>query len=446
MRKRTVLFIALMLLSMMMLAACSSQDSQDNAEPNNTGTQQEEQTETPAPAEEENLDPVVLKLYPGQWIIDEDLELLINEPLQRKYPHISVERIERSENPLEEYIMSNGQLDLITTWNGSMANWQELNLFEDLIPLIDKYDIDLNRFDQGAIDTILAIPGNGELFGLPYNRQYNVLYYNKEIFDRFGVSYPKDGMTWDETIELATRLTREEDGISYRGLDPENVTRVMFQLGLNVVDAETERANVNSEPYRKLFETVYKIYAIPGNKPPQWGYSAYDAFVKDRNVAMSAMVNLTNTIVEHGEGLDWDMAQYPSFEDNPNVYGMYDMHMISVTKNSQYKDEAMKVLEVLFSDEVQMDAVTKTGRISLLNDPKFQEAYGSENPVLKDKHLEAIFMSTPAHAPRFSKHYSKASGILREHFYQYADGEKDINEALRDAEEEINQYIEANTD
>ena len=444
MKKKMILIFTTTLFLVIMLSACTSQDPSDSSGAQDSNTPAAPNGDVEAPAEQ-NSDPVVLKLYPGQWIIDEDLELLINEPLQKKYPHISVERIDRNENPLEEYIMSNGQLDLITTWNGSMANWQELELFEDLLPLINQSGIELERFDQGSVDTILAIPDNGQLYGLPYNRQYNALYYNKEIFDRFGVNYPEDGMTWDETIELATKLTRVDDGVAYRGLDPENVTRVMFQLGLNVVDAATDKADVNSDSYRKLFETVNRIYAIPGNKPPEWGYSAYNAFVKDRNVAMSAMVNLTNTIVEHGEGLDWDIAQYPSFEDNPDVYGMYDMHILSITKNSKHKDDALKVLEVLFSDEVQMDAVTKTGRISLLNDSKFQEAYGSENPVLQGKHLEAIFMSTPAHAPRFSKHYSKASGILRDHFYQYADGNKDVNEALRDAEEEINQYIEANS-
>ncbi|NOU90117.1 extracellular solute-binding protein [Paenibacillus sp. LMG 31460] len=44
-----------------------------------------------------------------------------------------------------------------------------------------------------------------------------VLYYNKDIFDKFGISYPRNGMTWDEVYDLAKKLNRTEDGISYRG-------------------------------------------------------------------------------------------------------------------------------------------------------------------------------------------------------------------------------------
>lgn len=34
------------------------------------------------------------------------------------------------------------------------------------------------------------------------------LYYNKDLFDKFGVSYPKDGMTWDEVLELNRQLDK----------------------------------------------------------------------------------------------------------------------------------------------------------------------------------------------------------------------------------------------
>jgi ABC-type glycerol-3-phosphate transport system substrate-binding protein len=124
---------------------------------------------------------------------------------------------------------------------------------------------------------------------------------------------------------------------------------------------------------------------------------------------------------------------------------MYDMHIISVSKTSKYKEEAMKVLEVLFSDETQMIATKKTGRISPLKDPKFQKAFGEEMPLLKGKHLESIFKSKPAPAPRFSIHYGKTNLMLEKQFQEYVDGKKDVNTALRNAEEEINQYIMTNS-
>jgi ABC-type glycerol-3-phosphate transport system substrate-binding protein len=420
--------ISMVIVSLSVLSACGSQQTSGD----NTS-----KTETPH-------EPVVLKLYPGQLITPEDMSIMINEPLQKKYPYISVEVIDRSKNPLQDYVAMGGQMDLITQWNGSLSSNMDLGIFEDISPLAQKQGLDLGRFDSQAVETVRTISNDGKLYGLPYNEQFNALYYNKDIFDKFGVTSPKDGMTWEEAIDLSKKLTRQVDGVQYRGLDPESVARMSFPLSLNIVDAKTNKVSVNSEPYKKLFEMANNVYSVPGNKPAKWNTSSYDAFMKDKTVAMVANVNLFPYLAQVSD-LNWDLVQYPSYKEKPNVYGMFDLHIMSVSKTSKYKDEAMKVLEVLFSDEVQMIATKKTGRVSPLKDPKFQQAYGSEMPLLKGKNIQSIFKSKPAPAPRLSTYYSKASSIMVSKFQEYADGKKDINTALRETEEETVKYIQEQT-
>jgi multiple sugar transport system substrate-binding protein len=429
MKMKAAAMISTVLISATVLSACGSQ--QTSGGDNSGGTAKVE-----APK-----DPVVLKLYPGQLITPEDMSLMINGPLQKKYPYISVEVIDRSKNPLAEYVAMGGEMDLITQWNGSMSQNMDLGIFEDITPMLQKNSLDLSRFDSQAIETIKTISADGKLNGLPYNVQFNALYYNKDVFDKFGIAYPKDGMTWENAIDLSKKLTRQVDGVSYRGLDPEGVARMSFPLSLNIIEAKTNKVLVNSDPYKKLFEMAGSVYATPGNKPAKWNTSSYDAFMKERTVGMVATVNLFPYLAQVPD-LNWDLVQYPSYKEKPNVYGMYDLHIMSVTKTSKHKDEAMKVLEVLFSDEVQMIAAQKTGRVSPLKDPKYQQAYGSEMPVLKGKNIQSIFKSKPAPAPRLSAYYSKASSIMSGKFQEYADGKKDVNTALREAEEEIAKYAQ----
>lgn len=420
--------ISMAIVSVSVLSACGNQPAPGGAQG--------------SPVSEKPHDPVVLKLYPGQMITPEDMAMMINEPLQKKYPYITVEVIDRSKNPLDNYIAMGEQLDLITQWNGSMSQNMDLALFEEITPLAQKQGLDIGRFDPQAIETVKNISNDGKLYGLPYNVQFNALYYNKDIFDKFGVAYPKDGMTWEDTIELSKKLSRTQDGTAFRGLDPENVARMSFPLSLNIVDAKTSKALVNSEPYKRLFEMTNSVYSVPGNKPSKWKYSTYDAFMKERTVGMFGTVNLFPYLAQVPDFTGWDLAQYPSYKEKPNVYGMFDLHIMAVSKTSKYKEEAAKVLEVLFSDDVQMIATKKTGRVSALKDPKFQQAYGADMPLLKGKNIQSIFKSKPAPAPRLSTYYSKASGIMTTKFQDYADGKKDVNTALREAEEEINKYIE----
>jgi multiple sugar transport system substrate-binding protein len=52
-----------------------------------------------------------------------------------------------------------------------------------------------------------------KIFALPMTLGYYVMYYNNNIFDKFGVSYPKDGMTWDDVAALAKKVSHLESGL-----------------------------------------------------------------------------------------------------------------------------------------------------------------------------------------------------------------------------------------
>jgi ABC-type glycerol-3-phosphate transport system substrate-binding protein len=390
------------------------------------------------------LAPVTLTMYFNTAMTDDDFKLLIADPVKKKYPHITIEPIKSGNNPLERYIASGAPLDLFTIFNGHIPSFQELDIFEDITPLAKKMNFDLGRLDSKTLETMKAISDKVELFGIPYNVQLNALFYNKDIFNKFGVEYPKDGMTWEDATELAKKLTRQQDGVQYRGLDPANVSRMMYPLSTAVVDAKTNKSLVNSELYRKLFETTYNIYAIPGNKPAKWGDAPIEGFANTRSVAMLAQVNIFDKLAETKD-LNWDVAQYPSYKDKPNVYGMHDLHVATISKSSKNKEDAMRVIEVLLSDEVQMISTAQTGRVSSLKDPKFIAAYGKDMAPLQGKRISSIFKSKPALAPPFSIHYTKANSIMGKYFQEYADGKKDVNTALREADEEIIQYIKMNT-
>jgi ABC-type glycerol-3-phosphate transport system substrate-binding protein len=90
----------------------------------------------------------------------------------------------------------------------------------DLQPLAKKHGFDFNKFDTKLVDSIKSYSDQGQIYYLPYNTLAFALMYNKDIFDKFGVPYPKDNMTWDEAIELGKKLTRTEAGVNYIGLRP----------------------------------------------------------------------------------------------------------------------------------------------------------------------------------------------------------------------------------
>lgn len=53
----------------------------------------------------------------------------------------------------------------------------------------------------------------GRVYGVPLNASANAIWFNKDLFDKAGIPYPKGRMTWEELIDLAGRLTiRDPNG------------------------------------------------------------------------------------------------------------------------------------------------------------------------------------------------------------------------------------------
>jgi ABC-type glycerol-3-phosphate transport system substrate-binding protein len=385
------------------------------------------------------LEPVTLKLYQqGVYFTDQDFATLIAEPVKKKYPHITVEKV-TSKVDLPEMVAAGTDFDFFATWNGRLPFYKDLGIYGDITPLAKKQNFDLTKFDNGALDAVRVISEKGELYAMPFSNDLYALYYNKDIFDKFGVEYPHDGMTWEETIELGRKVTRMDSGVQFSGLAPQSLIRLLFPLSLNVVDAKTNTAQVNNDMYKRAFDIGKQIYSIQGNT---FNKSVDNQFIKDRTLAMEANIGIFQ-LLKNAEGLNWDVVQYPSYKERPNTYGFYNTGVIIPNKNSKHQEDIMRMFEVFYSDEVQSALVRKVGQLSVLKDPKYTQMFGADIPQLQGKKIQSIFKSKPAAAPAYSIYYNQAYAILNNKFTDVMTDKKDVNSALREADEEIDKSIKS---
>lgn len=382
--------------------------------------------------------PVTLTVMPiSVGISEEDFNTLFTEPVKAKYPNITLELFKGPDGAgLEELIAAKNIPDMMLIWNGSMPSVKRFELFQDITPFIEKQGVDISRFEDVVLETVRNVSDNGELYGLPFAMQLNALYYNKEIFDSFGVPYPTDGMTWNEVTELAKKVTGKIDGTQYSGLSYEHLERLSFPLGIVPVDAKTNKASVNNDEWKQVFQTAHNIIEIPGNdKDTAW------AFLNKTGAMIAGMNIFPNMSAMSEEGFtNWDVVQYPSFPGHENTYGMVDAHILTINTTCENPDEAAKAISVLTSDEVQKLSASKTMRVTALKNPEVQNAFGADNPHFKDKNIAGVFKSKPAPAPVFSTNNGAALEITNKKFDEYMNG-KDLNTALREAEEEINKML-----
>jgi multiple sugar transport system substrate-binding protein len=215
---------------------------------------------------------------------------------------------------------------------------------------------------------------------------------------------------------------------------------------LTFVDARTGKATVNNESWRRIFELANQIWSIPGNKPEKMNVGGHNPFVKDKNIGMIAAQNIFSLGLEDAtkEGMNWDLAQYPSYKEKPNVYGYVDTHILTITKSSKVKDQALQVIGTVTSEEIQTLMARKTGRVTTLKNQEIKQQLGADMPFLKGKNIPAVFKSKPAAAPAVSEYNLKARALVMTAFDEYMAG-KDINTTLREVDEKINRMVETET-
>ncbi|MCB0045403.1 MAG: sugar ABC transporter substrate-binding protein [Caldilineaceae bacterium] len=98
-----------------------------------------------------------------------------------------------------------------------------MNIGDDAVPQFVAAEafLPLDDFIAGddSLDTSVYLPGllepgqwDGRQWFLPKDYSPLGVYYNKKIFDEYGVAYPEAGWTWDDLVAIAGELTKDTDG------------------------------------------------------------------------------------------------------------------------------------------------------------------------------------------------------------------------------------------
>lgn len=422
-RKNWLLSIVL-LFTVATLAACGGGNSNNDNNDSNV---------------DENGDPKPVTLKFNYAWEDEFIED-IKEPVEEKFPHITLEFDDTALDEVEEEI-ARGNIPDIFYLSGAdqVTMLDEYELAYDLTELIEKNDFDLSAISEPHIEVVEKWSDGGMNF-LPYVRRWNVLYYNKDVFDRFGVDYPEDGMSWKEITKLARDVTGEIDGTEYRGIDISSADGMLEQLNVNHVDPETDESlYAKDDNFDKYLRLVEEIASIPGVVPEDeevdWG-----AFIGDQNVAMVPLfdIHIWLSGVEDDTGMNWDMVSYPTWEEHPERGTLANAGGLSISSTSEHKDAAFQVLEYLLSEEWQTMRSEK-GFAPILNDEAVQEAFSTDIEGLVNKNMQAVFYLDETSGAEKTSIYEEEGNIIDA--LEFIREGKDVNTYLRELSEEADLEI-----
>lgn len=124
------------------------------------------------------------------------------EAFNEVYPYITVELdAADDEDPADVFIIS--PFDL----SDSLEDGAILAL-DPFVAQDESFDP--TDFYPGAVELCSR---EGRLWAIPSEANMFVIYYNQDLFDRYGVAYPQAGWTWDDFLDKALALRDEDDEV-----------------------------------------------------------------------------------------------------------------------------------------------------------------------------------------------------------------------------------------
>ncbi|WP_282936350.1 ABC transporter substrate-binding protein [Paenibacillus sp. RC67] len=370
----------------------------------------------------------------------ESVEQTMFKRVKEKFPNVTPVYVPRGKGSTIQDLITTGSIPDVLWGNLSTVNDMMIStkLSYDLTDLFKKYNYDLTQFSQTALDGIRNVSDKGQLIGLPKNNlKPAVLFYNKDLFDKFGVTYPKDGMTWDELYDLAKKMTRIEAGEQFYGFSmfPNALLRDN-SLSVAAMDAKEDKLN-SSDQWSQIFTNLKRFYEISGND-----WKDQDKKFREGKAAMFVDL-LTSSPSFTKANLNWDMAALPVYKEMPGVGSRIPYDYYFITQTSKNKEAAFELITFLLSEEFQLGDA-KDGFLPSTTKIDILKSFGTNVEGLNGKNLKALTVKPADALPKRNPGLApiNTDTNISKAFERVATGAEDVNTSLRKADEEIRKAAE----
>lgn len=392
-------------------------------------------------------------------VVDNDgVEKMIVEELakefKKEYPNVTVDVVQNAD--VISYIRSGDPVDLVSVIGENVSYFASQNI---LTPL-DEY-MKAQGFDESAYyDSMLKLGRDSvsdKMYMMPRDYSRITCFYNKTLFDRYGVPYPVDTpenpWTWDKFLQTCKAFKDNTDfpsnfvplqgAMSYDILNWGIVSSYGAECILN---DDFTLVESSSETYKKWQKGMVAAADVIGS-----GYSLNSRLYKPTDfengaAAMSFAVGAASTTYKQ-KGIDYDVVSFPAIGSTPKT--PTGTCGYAIAKNSYNKNVTWAFLNFIMSEAGQKIISEKGQLIPVLKslaeneDSQWRKmTNGKDNPVdtaqfikRTDRDITATwFGKLPALAR------NAYNGFYKKFLTGVCDGSKSFAQAHTVLKEQISEY------
>ena len=300
------------------------------------------------------------------------------------HPHIDVQVIDSSSvlfnqdggdyNEMMDEFIREKQPDILMLSQEQYEKYAAEGRIVSLESFVTRDKFDLEGMIPGVVD-LLREKGGGELYGLSPTFTSRAIYYNKDLFDRFGIEYPTDRMSWEDLFNLAARFPTDgsdEDRIYGLSIGTTDLHQIGQQIGgtmgLRLVNPADKRVSLDTDSWVRAYEIA--LNAIRSGTLYQEDYSDFpsgmsyqDFLLRDPFIAGKVAMSLNHSylleqIREAANSSpdravkNWDIVTLPVDPANPEFSYEFSLgNIYAINAESPNREAAWEFIRYIHSDD-----------------------------------------------------------------------------------------------
>lgn len=271
---------------------------------------------------------------------------------------------------LSEQLLSGTAPDIFCVLPEDFNDFAELGALKDLTDFIEQdKEFQADRFYSSAFRYGQY---GGTQYSLPYECAPKLMFVNKSILDREGLSVPAEDWTWEEFYEICESVTKDTTGNG--ALDQFGVVGYTWEEafesnGIQLFDEQGTECYLTDDKVETALVFMEKLQELNS------GYSVTTKDFDLGNVAFQPMsfseyraYKPYPLSIKKYSGFEWECIPMPAGPDGDNISTL-DTLLVAVNENTMYEQYAWDMMKILTGDsQIQSEIFDYSEGVSVLRE------------------------------------------------------------------------------
>lgn len=306
---------------------------------------------------------------------------------------------------------------------------------------------DAERYYKGALSSGQTA---GAQYALPYESVPTLMFVNKTLLKKEGISLPGNDWTWEEFYDICRRVTKDRDGngvIDQFGCYDYTWQHALCANGLTLFSEDGKSCHLGEERAEQAIGFVKDLLDLNQNyavtsKEFDMGQVAFRPFAFSE---YRTYMPYPWRIKKYSD-FEWDCIRMPAGPKGGNISEL-DTLMMGMNARSSKKELSWELLKAFcYDEETQRQLFSDSQGVSVLKDvtesPEVMAVLGEDTPGVSkvDMTLLGQVMKECVVISRFPK-YEEAMVLADNGIHRILNGQESMDNGLLVLQREINNYL-----